>query len=356
MLIMNLICTVLLTLSAFTLSTANANPTAFTTADGQTLKGDLMMPATAAKAAVLILQGSGNVGMDGDVSGAFLGMPLPGQSGKLSFQIAESLAKQGIASLRFNKRGVDHAEQLPNQKLPFLVDDAKSALEHLKQQLPGLRYGVIGFSEGGILASLLANDVALDGLFLMAAPTRHIDAMLGYQFYAWPTKHLLGHLGVMNTPVINASVVTANQTLSIPLVGSPLNSLDLNQDGQISVYDEVLPFYQGFYQQIRGLLATPQFAGWYESFKNLRRFSEIATGIQSKQIFFYQGTKDAQISTSWIMEDAYAFPVKPTIRLYHGLGHCFSPMSGEYGEIKTAGPLNSSMLSDLTKDVSGLLN
>lgn len=262
MLIMNLICTVLLTLSAFTLSTANANPTAFTTADGQTLKGDLMMPATAAKAAVLILQGSGNVGMDGDVSGAFLGMPLPGQSGKLSFQIAESLAKQGIASLRFNKRGVDHAEQLPNQKLPFLVDDAKSALEHLKQQLPGLRYGVIGFSEGGILASLLANDVALDGLFLMAAPTRHIDAMLGYQFYAWPTKHLLGHLGVMNTPVINASVVTANQTLSIPLVGSPLNSLDLNQDGQISVYDEVLPFYQGFYQQVRGLLATPQFAGW----------------------------------------------------------------------------------------------
>jgi len=88
----------------------------------------------------------------------------------------------------------------------------------------------------------------------------------------------------------------------------------------------------------------------------LRNFSEIASAVQSKQVFFYQGTKDAQVSASWIMEDSYSFSVKPTIRLYHGLGHCFSPMTGEYGEIKTAGPLSSSMLSDLTKDVSGLLN
>jgi len=246
-------------LALITVSFAQATPITITTIDGQMLNGDLMMPLTnvAPKAAVLILQGSGNVNMDGDVSGPFLGMPLPGQSGKLSLQIAESLAKQGIASLRFNKRGVDNVEQLPNQKLPFILNDAKSAIGLLKQQLPGIHYGVVGFSEGGILATLLANDIALDGLYLMAAPTRHIDAMLGYQFYAWPTKHLLGHLGAMNTPVINASVVTANQALNIPLVGSPLNSLDLNQDGQISVYDEVLTFYQGFYQQVRGLLATP---------------------------------------------------------------------------------------------------
>ncbi len=353
---MKLVTTFLLTLATFACTSANATPTTVTTQDGQSLQGDLMMPTTAPKAAVLILQGSGNVGMDGDVSGPFLGMPLPGQSGKLSLQIAEQLAQKGIASLRFNKRGVDHAEQLPNQKLPFLLDDAKSAMQHLKQQLPGLRYGVVGFSEGGILASLLANDIPLDGLYLMAAPTRHIDAMLGYQFYGWPTKLLLGHLGAMNSTMINASVLSANQSLSIPLIGAPLTTLDVNQDGQISVYEEVLPTYQGFYQQVRGLLPTPQFAGWYESFKNMRSFSTIAAGIQAKQIFFYQGTKDAQISASWIMEDAYAFSVKPTIRLYHGLGHCYSPMAGEYGEIKTAGPLSSTFLSDLIKDASGLLN
>jgi hypothetical protein len=302
------------------------------------------------------LQGSGNVGMDGDVSGPFLGMPLPGQSGKLSLQIAEKLAKAGIASLRFNKRGVDEPAQLENQKLPFIADDAKAAMYHLMKSLPGIRYGVIGFSEGGILASLLSNDIALDGLYLMAAPTRHIDAMLGYQFYGWPTKLLLGHLGAMNSSVINASVLSANQSLKIPLIGSPLNTLDLNQDGQISVYDEALPTYQGFYQQVRGLLTTPQFAGWYESFKNLRSFSAIASGIHAKQIFYYQGMKDAQVSASWIMEDAYAFSAKPTIRLYHGLGHCYSPMTGEYGEIKTAGPLDAKMLNDLVTDASGLLN
>jgi hypothetical protein len=353
---MNFIASASLLLAAATFNLAHATPTTITTQDSQSLQGDLMMPTTAPKAAVLILQGSGNVGMDGDVSGPFLGMPLPGQSGKLSLQIAEQLAQQGIASLRFNKRGVDHAEQLQNQKLPFLLDDAKSAMEHLKQKLPGLRYGVVGFSEGGILASLLANDIPLDGLYLMAAPTRHIDSMLGYQFYGWPTKLLLGHLGAMNTPVINASILSANQSLSIPLIGAPLNTLDINQDGQISVYDEVLPTYQGFYQQVRGLLTTPQFAGWYESFKNMRSFSAIASGIQAKQIFYYQGAKDAQVSASWIMEDAYAFSVKPTIRLYHGLGHCFSPMAGEYGEIKTAGPLSSTFLSDLSNDASGLLN
>jgi alpha/beta superfamily hydrolase len=346
----------IITLLALTCSFANATPTTITTFDGQSLNADLMMPTSTPKAAILIIQGSGNVDLDGEVTSPMLGAPLPGQSGKLSLQIAESLAKAGIATLRFSKRGFDNPAQLANQTVPFILKDAKSAMTTLMANLPGLKYGVIGFSEGALIATMLADDINLDALYLMAPPTRSIDSILGYQFFQWPTKHLLGHLHAMNTESIDASVLSTNQALQIPLLGLPLSALDANKDGKLSVNDEILMAYQNFYFQIRGLLATPQYAGWYQSLKVLPEFSEFAANTKVKNIFIYQGLKDAQMSSSWMMEDAFAFPVKPTIHLYQGLGHCFSPMLGEYGEVKTTGPLSPSMLEQLALDASTLLN
>ncbi len=343
-------------LLALASSFAHAAPTTITTFDGQSLHADLMMPTTAPKAAVLIIQGSGNVDLDGEVTSPMLGSPLPGQSGKLSLQIAESLAKAGIATLRFSKRGVDNSAQLENQTVPFILKDAKSAMNTLMTKLPGLKYGVIGFSEGGLIATMLADDIKLDGLYLMAPPTRSIDSILGYQFYNWPTKHLLGHLHAMNTETIDASVLSTNQALNIPLLALPLPALDANHDGKLSVTDEILMAYQNFYFQVRGLLATPQYAGWYQSLKVLPEFTHFAANTKADHVFIYQGLKDAQMNSSWVMEDAFAFPVKPTLHLYQGLGHCFSPMTGEYGEVKTTGPLSPSMLEQLALDASTLLN
>src|SRR4051794_20198085 len=97
-----------LVLMAPLMATAAEEAATVTSSDGVVLSGKWNIPAEA-KEAVLILQGSGNVAADGDVSSFLLGAPYRGGSGKLSEQMAEALAAKGVASLRYSKRGVENA-------------------------------------------------------------------------------------------------------------------------------------------------------------------------------------------------------------------------------------------------------
>lgn len=90
------------------------------TYDGQVLNGFWTLPDAAPVGAVVILQGSGNVGADGDVSAPLLGSGYHGQVAHLSEQMADALAAVGIASIRYAKRGFDDSTQLPNQTVPFI--------------------------------------------------------------------------------------------------------------------------------------------------------------------------------------------------------------------------------------------
>jgi len=325
-----------------------------TTKDGQKLNALFTVP-NHPTAAVLIIQGSGNVDLDGDVSGPFLGTPYHQQSGKLSLQLAEALAQQGIVSLRFSKRGFDNPQQLPNQKFPFLVTDAEAAYQLLLSQFPSIKHGVIGFSEGAMVASLLTNDLEVDALYLLAPLTRPIDTVFGYQFVEWPTKLLLSHLTNPSDVQISATSLSKYQDLKLPIIGTPLSSLDLNHDGNISIANELMPAYQNYYVAVRGLLASPALSGWYESLKALPPFYEIAAKIKAPAIFIYQGMNDAQLNWNWTLEDTYVYPVKPTLHFYPNVGHCFSPMDGQIGELKTSGPYASEMLQQLGSDVSASL-
>ena len=314
------------------------------TNDGQKLSAVLTIPDGQVLSSALILPGSGNVGLDGDVSGPFLGTGYHGQPAKLSEQIADSFASVGVATLRYSKRGVDDAAQLPNQKFPFLVDDAKSAFELLQSKFPKAKTIIIGFSEGGLVASILSTQVKSDALFLMAPVVRPIDEVFSYQFLAWPVELVKNNL---------AAFSTRSDSL-LPLIGRPWSDIDFNKDNQLSVTDELLPTYQGFYTAVRGLLSTPALSYWYESLKALPAFSQYAGAIKAPVINVYQGMDDAQLRPSWIVEDMNFFPVKPTLHLFPGLGHCFSPMDGSMGEVKTSGPYSNQVLDQLMKDAQAL--
>ena len=137
-------------------------------------------------------------------------------------------------------------------------------------------------------------------------------------------------------------------------MGQPWNVVDLNHDNQVSIIDELIPAYQAFYTSVRGLLSTPQFSGWYESLKALPAFSQYASSIKAPVINLYQGMDDAQIRWNWIVEDMNFLPVKPTLHLYAHVGHCFAPMDGTIGEVKTSGPYTQQMLEQLMKDIQAL--
>ncbi|HUJ60631.1 MAG TPA: alpha/beta hydrolase [Kofleriaceae bacterium] len=131
---------------------------------GVTLAGTLTLPAGAARApAVVMVTGSGPQDRDECVYGV---RPFR--------QLADYLARHGIASLRYDDRGTarstgDFAAATP----PDFADDARAALALLRTraEIDPARIGILGHSEGGIIAPMVAaqtRDVAF--IVLWAGP------------------------------------------------------------------------------------------------------------------------------------------------------------------------------------------
>jgi len=146
------------------------NPT-----DNTTHGGTLTIPSSKGRhPAVLLLPGSGPVGRDAEM--------LPGH--KPFWVIADHLARRGFAVLRVDDRGVGKStgEYFDATGQEF-AQDALDAIAWLKQQpeIDPARIGLIGHSQGGMIAPLVAaktKDVAF--VVLLAAPAlpdREISAL-----------------------------------------------------------------------------------------------------------------------------------------------------------------------------------
>jgi pimeloyl-ACP methyl ester carboxylesterase len=130
---------------------------------GLMLEGTLQLPigATSKVPAILLLPGSGPTDRNGN-SGL-------GITTDLLKQIAEELAKNGIASLRFDKRAIKiYASKWPKDLKEVnkffswqnFVDDAGAALDFLGKQpeIDEKRTGILGHSEGALLSLQLGSD------------------------------------------------------------------------------------------------------------------------------------------------------------------------------------------------------
>ncbi|GAB4453412.1 MAG: hypothetical protein OHK0029_06180 [Armatimonadaceae bacterium] len=138
----------------------------FAGSGGLTLKGTLELPKVEEGKkvpAVLLLPGSGNPDRNGNVP--------PLIQTDLLKQIAERLAKEGIASLRFDKRSVQvYAAKWPRKpeeisdffRWENFTGDALAAYRFLAQQpqVDSRQVGIAGHSEGGLIALQLAHDLA----------------------------------------------------------------------------------------------------------------------------------------------------------------------------------------------------
>ena len=168
---------------------------------GVTLAGTLDIPAHKAEVkvpGVIIIAGSGPVDRNGNEGTAFVT--------NLYSQLADQLAQQGIASLRYDKRGVGASTPVPLPKNPNnptpaeiktiqdfaawdnYVEDAKATLNFLQQQseIDPVHTALIGHSEGSIIAGQVA--VMTSGLahppaalVLISAPGRPLDVVLREQ-------------------------------------------------------------------------------------------------------------------------------------------------------------------------------
>jgi len=125
---------------------------------------------------VLIIAGSGPTDRDGN---------QPKMKSNIYKILADSLAKHGIASLRYDKRGVGQSkiENLDETQLRFemYADDAAAWIHWLKNQHHFSKIAVLGHSEGSLLGILAIEKEPADLFISVAGPGRPIDVILKEQ-------------------------------------------------------------------------------------------------------------------------------------------------------------------------------
>lgn len=136
------------------------------------LAGTLTLPrgASAARPApvVVTISGSGAQNRDGEITGI---------RGYRAFrQMADTLGRRGIGVLRLDDRGAGESDVGPaDVTTEDFASDVRAALAWLRArpEVDGARLGLLGHSEGGIIAPMVAaDDTLVAAVALLAAPAR----------------------------------------------------------------------------------------------------------------------------------------------------------------------------------------
>lgn len=135
-----------------------------------TLTGSLLLPANKSPAPVaLLIAGSGPTDRDGNTP------ILPGKNNGLRL-IAEALAGSGIATLRYDKRGIGASAgaMVSESALRFdnYVDDAAKWVAQLRADPRFSTITIIGHSEGSLIGMIAAQQAGADGYVSIAGPAR----------------------------------------------------------------------------------------------------------------------------------------------------------------------------------------
>lgn len=156
---------------------------------GGTMKAEVEMPEGEGPfPAMLILAGSGPTDRDGN------SLMLPGKNDSLKM-VAEELAANGIASIRYDKRGVGMNQALggseANLRFDDYIDDAAAWVEHLKSDDAFTEVGIIGHSEGSLIGMVAAERASADSIISIAGAGRPIDEVLMEQLEAQLPENLM---------------------------------------------------------------------------------------------------------------------------------------------------------------------
>lgn len=142
--------------------------------DGVELAGTLTLPPSGGPhPAAILVSGSGPQNRNEEI---FQHKPF--------LVLADYLTRRGIAVLRYDDRGVDESSgEFATATTQDFAADAEAALAFLRSRdgiEPGA-IGLIGHSEGGIVAPIVASRVEVAWIVMMAGPGLPGDSVLGLQ-------------------------------------------------------------------------------------------------------------------------------------------------------------------------------
>lgn len=270
-------------------------------ADGATLAGTLTWPVGYDKkqkpTVVLFVSGSGQQNRDEEL---FDHKPF--------FVIADYLARQGIATLRYDDRatGKSVGGEVKNATTEDFTRDAAAGLDYLRSRKAFGKIGLLGHSEGGMIAFILAAKKKTDFIVSLAGPGVKGDTLLATQ---------------------------SNRILS--LSGLPANMTVEKYRQQEAV--QQMPWIQWFID--------------YDPSANIRQ--------TRCPVFALNGDRDCQVISSQNLEAIRSLlpPSKKNLikeypELNHLFQHCTTGLPTEYGQIEET--ISPEVLQDIAKWIQGL--
>ncbi len=152
------------------------------------LGGIIMMPEGKKRdkfPVVLIIQGSGPTDKDGN-SGT-----IPGKNNSLKM-LAEALAEQGIASLRYDKRGMGLSQSAGKHEQDLIFDDfiadASKWYDYLSKQKRFTKIGIAGHSQGSLIGMRVAEEKSAGAFVSIAGPSLNIGETIMGQLRSNPAN------------------------------------------------------------------------------------------------------------------------------------------------------------------------
>ena len=306
------------------------NPT-----DNVTLAGTLTLPEGYKNEtpAIIMVTGSGLQNRDEEIFGH-----------KPFAVIADYLARNGIASLRYDDRGYgDSSGDGKNATTKDFAKDAKAALEYIRAEEKFNNVGVLGHSEGATIAFMLG---AKDDYELFVNPSFIIA---------------IGAQAVRGDTVLTDQSVTMLRQGNIPtdLVTDYAEALHKMYELKITKGDSVAvgnieaicanwentPVHTSLKSNLTKIASdTNRWLNYYISFSPAESIADTDCPV-----FVLYGEKDIQVSPELNMPQMQRLAPKAIVKLYPGLNHLFQ--HAQTGAVQEYGTIEETISPGVLQDI-----
>lgn len=304
--------------------------------DDVALAGTLTLPEgyTNVTPAIIMVTGSGLQNRDEEIFGH-----------KPFAVIADYLARNGIASLRYDDRGYgDSSGDGKNATTEDFANDAKAALEYMRIEEKFNNIGVLGHSEGATVAFMLG---AKNGSELFCNPSFIIaigaQAVRGDTVLVDQSATILRQ-GNMPTDLVTDYVEALHKIYELRIMKG--NSIASDCIEAICSKWGNTPVHASLKANLEKIASDSN--PWLNFYIGFSPAESIAN--TDCPIFVLYGEKDIQVRPELNMPQMQRLAPKATVKLYPGLNHLFQ--HAQSGAVKEYGTIEETIAPEVLKNIA----
>ena len=262
--------------------------------------------------------------------------------------LADYLAKMGIASLRYDDRGFGKSTgDLNNATSHTFMTDALAGVEYLKSTGKFSKIGIIGHSEGGLIAFMLAaaNPEDVDFIVSLAGSSVRGDEILIKQ------NEMMLSANPFTAPVSKSYCMVMKKVLQHLIEEKPVNNAKDIVDRYNKEVGANLP--EAFLKNLQTILVTSNpWLKYFISYDPSDAISKISCPVMA-----INGEKDTQVDAAMNLGALrQLLPANPgnLIKSYPGLNHLFQHCTT--GQVNEYATIEETISTEVLGDIAQWIN